>query len=171
MKRPITSNETESAIKLKKKKQKQKTPNKVQDHIASHWNSTKHLRMNWHLSLSNSSKKLKRKEHFQTHYLNPGLHWYQTQRHYKKGNSVQFSSVAQLCPTLCDPMNRSMPGLPVQSQANKSEKYRCKDPRQNIRKQNSTAYKKNLMPWSNGISPKSANLVQYLKINHCDTPH
>ena len=24
--------------------------------------------------------------------------------------SVQFSSVAQSCPTLCDPMNRSMPG-------------------------------------------------------------
>ena len=29
---------------------------------------------------------------------------------------VQFSSVAQLCPTLCDPMNRSMPGLPVHDQ-------------------------------------------------------
>ena len=27
--------------------------------------------------------------------------------------SSQFSSVAQSCPTLCDPMNRSMPGLPV----------------------------------------------------------
>ena len=27
--------------------------------------------------------------------------------------SVQFSSVAQLCPTVCDPMNRSTPGLPV----------------------------------------------------------
>ena len=27
--------------------------------------------------------------------------------------SVQFSSVAQLCLTLCSPMNRSMPGLPV----------------------------------------------------------
>ena len=27
--------------------------------------------------------------------------------------SVQFSSVAQSCPTLCNPMNRSMPGLPV----------------------------------------------------------
>ena len=26
--------------------------------------------------------------------------------------SVQFSSVAQSCPTLCDPMNRSTPGLP-----------------------------------------------------------
>ena len=30
-----------------------------------------------------------------------------------QGLSVQFSSVAQLCPTLCDPMNRSKPGLPV----------------------------------------------------------
>ena len=27
--------------------------------------------------------------------------------------SVQFSSVAQLCPTLCDPMDCSMPGFPV----------------------------------------------------------
>ena len=30
--------------------------------------------------------------------------------------SVQFSSVTQLCPTLCDPMNRSTPGLPVHHQ-------------------------------------------------------
>ena len=30
--------------------------------------------------------------------------------------SVQFSSAAQSCPTLCDPMNRSMPGLPVHHQ-------------------------------------------------------
>ena len=29
---------------------------------------------------------------------------------------VQFSSVAQSCPTLCDPMNRSAPGLPVHHQ-------------------------------------------------------
>ena len=28
-------------------------------------------------------------------------------------SDVQFSSVTQLCPTLCDPMNRSTPGLPV----------------------------------------------------------
>ena len=32
------------------------------------------------------------------------------------GASVQFSSVSQLCPTLCDPMNCSMPGLPVHHQ-------------------------------------------------------
>ena len=31
-------------------------------------------------------------------------------------NLVQFSSVAQLCPILCDPMNASTPGLPVHHQ-------------------------------------------------------
>ena len=31
-------------------------------------------------------------------------------------HSVQFSSVAQSCPTLCDPMNCSTPGLPVHHQ-------------------------------------------------------
>ena len=31
-------------------------------------------------------------------------------------DSVQFSSVAQSCPTLCDPMNCSTPGLPVHHQ-------------------------------------------------------
>ena len=30
--------------------------------------------------------------------------------------SVQFSPVVQSCPTLCDPMNHSMPGLPVHHQ-------------------------------------------------------
>ena len=30
--------------------------------------------------------------------------------------SVQFSSVAQSCPILCEPMNRDMPGLPVHHQ-------------------------------------------------------
>ena len=29
---------------------------------------------------------------------------------------LQFSSVAQSCPTLCDPMNRSTPGFPVHRQ-------------------------------------------------------
>ena len=30
--------------------------------------------------------------------------------------SLQFSSVAQSCPTLCNPVNRSTPGLPVHHQ-------------------------------------------------------
>ena len=34
----------------------------------------------------------------------------------KKYLQNQFSSVAQSCPTLCDPMNRSTPGLPVHHQ-------------------------------------------------------
>ena len=29
---------------------------------------------------------------------------------------IQFSSVTQSCPTLCDPMNHSTPGLPVHRQ-------------------------------------------------------
>ena len=39
---------------------------------------------------------------------------------YRRNNTVvsaQFSSVTQSCPTLCDPMNRSMPGLPVHHQS------------------------------------------------------
>ena len=38
---------------------------------------------------------------------------YQHHYPYQYISSVQFTSVAQLCPTLCDPVNRSTPGLPV----------------------------------------------------------
>ena len=49
---------------------------------------------------------------------------YQTELHIQQGQeqnkdqfgSVQFSSVAQSCPTLCNPMNCSTPGLPVHHQ-------------------------------------------------------
>ena len=34
----------------------------------------------------------------------------------QQSGSVQFSSVAQSCPTLCNPMDRSTPGLPVHHQ-------------------------------------------------------
>ena len=34
----------------------------------------------------------------------------------KQQRSLQLSSVAQSCPTLCDPMNHSTPGLPVRHQ-------------------------------------------------------
>ena len=40
----------------------------------------------------------------------------QKEKHQYSISSVQFSSVAQSCPTLFDPMNRSMPGLPVHHQ-------------------------------------------------------
>ena len=35
---------------------------------------------------------------------------------YRMRLKIQFSSVAQSCPTLCDPVNRSTPGLPVHHQ-------------------------------------------------------
>ena len=35
---------------------------------------------------------------------------------YRQSDPPQFSSVAQSCPTLCDPMNCSTPGLPVRHQ-------------------------------------------------------
>ena len=35
---------------------------------------------------------------------------------YSLYKSIQIRSVAQSYPTLCDPMNRSMPGLPVHHQ-------------------------------------------------------
>ena len=56
---------------------------------------------------------------FPTQGSNPGLlHCRQIlyQLSYQGGPVIKFSSVAQSCPTLCDPMNRSMPGLPVHHQ-------------------------------------------------------
>ena len=44
------------------------------------------------------------------------LHWTHFSPSLSQFSSVQFSSVAQSCPTLCDPMNRSTPGLPVHHQ-------------------------------------------------------
>ena len=46
---------------------------------------------------------------------------------------VQFSSVAQSCLTLCDPMNHSMPGLPVHHQfleSTQTHVHRLTDPTQ-----------------------------------------
>ena len=39
-----------------------------------------------------------------------------TYKNFSFSTSVQFSSVTQSCPTLCDSMNGSMPGLPVHHQ-------------------------------------------------------
>ena len=42
--------------------------------------------------------------------------------------SVQVHSVAQSCPTLCDPMNRSTPGLPVHHHSWSSPRLMCIEP-------------------------------------------
>ena len=57
-------------------------------------------------------------------YLKQNLIWYCICFHHWPilFSSVQFSSVAQSCPTLCNPMNRSTPGLPVHQQLPESTK-------------------------------------------------
>ena len=61
-------------------------------------------------------------EIFPTQGLNPGLLncrqilYRLSHQRSPFNSSVQFSSVAQSCLSLCDPMNRSMPGLPVHHQ-------------------------------------------------------
>ena len=52
---------------------------------------------------------------FPTKELNLGLLYYR-QILTSWATREAFSSVAQSCPTLCDPMNRSTPGLPVHHQ-------------------------------------------------------
>ena len=66
--------------------------------MASQGNPTTHLK---NLYLSFISYSLRRREHSQIHTMKSSF------------SSVQFSSVTQSCPILCDPMNRSIPGLPV----------------------------------------------------------
>ena len=48
--------------------------------------------------------------------LGSGLKYLFISRHMHPLSTVQFSSVTQSCPTLCDPMNCSMPGFPVHHQ-------------------------------------------------------
>ena len=45
-----------------------------------------------------------------------GYRYHLSKFHIYAFSSVQLSSVAQPCPTLCDPMNHSTPGLPVHHQ-------------------------------------------------------
>ena len=46
----------------------------------------------------------------------PGILWCHQYVFHWASKRVQFSSVTQSCPTLCDLMNRSTPGLPVHHQ-------------------------------------------------------
>ena len=54
--------------------------------------------------------------HLLVHSFNTYLYKVNYMQNFVNLKSVQFSSVAQLCPTLWHPMNCSMPGLPVHHQ-------------------------------------------------------
>ena len=52
----------------------------------------------------------------QVYWCNLGMHLLCCKQPVQFSSVVQFSSLAQLCPTLCDPMNCSTPGHPVHHQ-------------------------------------------------------
>ena len=49
-------------------------------------------------------------------FLSEWMSYLQNDQRIEWAKGLQFSSVAQLCPTLCDPMDCSMPGFPVNHQ-------------------------------------------------------
>ena len=84
--------------------------------------------------------------------------------------SVQFSSVAQSCPTLCDPMNRSTPGLPVHHQLpefTQTHVHRVSDVNNGILLSHKiSAFKSVLMRWMNLESIIESEGSQKGKKNH-----
>ena len=62
---------------------------------------------------ANSTKLQRNKSLYQEYFKNGRFSHHNYLRLPCYQNWIQFSSVAQSCPTLCNPMNRSMPGLPV----------------------------------------------------------
>ena len=69
-----------------------------------------------HVFLSSTHKKGWPSGHWALHSFTPSFIHSSVHSHIQKYCLVPFSSVAQLCSTLCDPMNHSMPGLAVHHQ-------------------------------------------------------
>ena len=68
-------------------------------------------------SLKKKNKiKIKKKEEDAITYRIPGMNNYISKFNYITKSSVQFISTAESCLTLCNPMDRSTPGLPVYHQ-------------------------------------------------------
>ena len=88
---------------LRKQKEKLQTGNSFTNHI-----SDKKISI---VCTQNILRTLLAQQHRKTTQLYTGQRIFNTSL-----KKIQFSSVAQLCPTLCNPMNRSTPGLPVHHQ-------------------------------------------------------
>ena len=50
-----------------------------------------------------------------------------------------------------------------------TDKYRCKNPQENVSKQNSATHQKAHTPWSCWIYSKNARILQYMQMKQCDT--
>ena len=88
-------------------------------------------------------------------------------------SSVQFSCSVQLCPTLCDPMNHSTPGLPVHHQLRESTQthvHRVGDAIQPSHPLSGTKRKGNwtpaLQPWdSEGLQLRGPHLAWHFGVH------
>ena len=56
-------------------------------------------------------------------------------------------------------------------QANITDEHRCKNPQQNLSKQNSATHQKAHTPSSSWVYSRDARILQYMQINQCDTPY
>ena len=81
-----------------------------------HYKDTSHIEWDPHLYDSFNLNFFFKSPHLQKHILRYRGWVFNMNFGRQFSSSVQFSSVTQLCPTLCDPMNRSTPGLPVHQQ-------------------------------------------------------
>ena len=98
-------------------------------------------------------------------------------------STFQFSSVAQLCPTLCDPMNSSTPGLPVHHQLPEFTQthvrrvgyaiqlsYPLSSPSPpapvSQKKINLNSDRLCLLPFSANYYPSESELVMFFNLNH-----
>ena len=55
--------------------------------------------------------------------------------------------------------------------ANITDEHRCKNPQQNFSTQNSTTHQKAHTQWSSWVYSRETGILQYMKINQCDTPY
>ena len=136
--RPITGSGIDSVIKRKNSQQ-----TKVQDQTASLGNSVKYTK-NLHLSSSNYSKKLKRKEHSEIHSMRSPSPWYLNQTKILQKRKLQASILNE---------------------------YICKNRQQNISKPNPTIQKKDHTPLSSWIHSRVTRMIQHTQINQCGPPH
>ena len=70
----------------------------------------------WKTSYDQPREHIKKQRHYSANKSSPSQRFFFCFFVFFSPSSVQFSSVAQLCLTLCDPMNRSTPDFPVHLQ-------------------------------------------------------
>ena len=80
------------------------------------WQATVHGIAESQTRLSTAAQSHTRKEQLRNHLRQEYRNQRSSSRLEDHGDEIHFSSVAQSCPTLCDPMNHSTPSLPVHHQ-------------------------------------------------------